>query len=68
LVSRRSEKFSESQAAFGTIFRVTGGYLKVRTSFLKRVTGRFSELVSDIKEGSRTFIFDFLHKKAATKL
>jgi hypothetical protein len=36
-----SEKFSESQVAFGTTFRVKdGGYQKAGTSFLKRVTGR----------------------------
>jgi hypothetical protein len=28
-----------SQAAFGTTFRITGGYQKAVTSFLKRVTG-----------------------------
>jgi hypothetical protein len=32
-------KFSKSQAAFGTTFRVTGSYLKARISFLKKVTG-----------------------------
>jgi hypothetical protein len=36
-----SEQFSESLAAFGTTFRVTGGYLKAGTNFLKRVIGRF---------------------------
>jgi hypothetical protein len=29
-------------AGFGTTFRVTGGYLKAGTSFLKRVTGGLS--------------------------
>jgi hypothetical protein len=48
-------KISESQAAFGTTFRVTGGYLKAGTSFLKRVTRKFSELDSDFKEASRKF-------------
>ncbi len=35
-----SEQFSESQADLGTLFRVTGGFLKAGKSFLKRVTGR----------------------------
>jgi len=35
-----SEQFLGSQAAFGTTFRVTGGYRKAGTSSLKRVTGR----------------------------
>jgi hypothetical protein len=34
------EQFSGSQAAFGTTFRVTGGYRKAGTSFLRRVIGR----------------------------
>ncbi len=34
------EQFSGSQAAFGTTFRVAGGYRKAGTSFLKRVIGR----------------------------
>ncbi len=38
--SRLSEQFSELQAAFGTTFRVTGGYLKAGTSFQNRFTGR----------------------------
>jgi hypothetical protein len=62
-----SEKFSESQAASVKTFRVTGGYLKAGTSFLKRVTGRFFELVSDFIEASRQFIFNFLRKKPAKK-
>jgi hypothetical protein len=33
------EQFSGSQAAFGTTFRVTGGYEKARTSCLKKVIG-----------------------------
>jgi hypothetical protein len=37
---RLSEQFSESQAAFGTIFIATGGFRKAGTSPLKRVTGR----------------------------
>jgi hypothetical protein len=38
--SRISEQFSESQAAFRTTFKGTGGYQKAGTSSLKRVTGR----------------------------
>ncbi len=37
---RLSEQFSKSQAAFTPSFRVTGGYRKAGTSFLKIVTGR----------------------------
>jgi hypothetical protein len=37
-----------------------GGYLEAGTSFLERVIGGFSELVSDFKEAS-----SFLHQKAA---
>jgi hypothetical protein len=37
---RLSEQFSGSHAAFGTIFRVTGGCRKAGTSFLKRANGR----------------------------
>jgi hypothetical protein len=33
--------------AFGTTFRVTGGYRKGRTIFLKRVTGRVFSIVSE---------------------
>jgi hypothetical protein len=32
------EQFSGSQEAFGTTFRVIGGYRKAGTSFLKKVT------------------------------
>ncbi len=37
---RLSEQFSELRAAFGTTFRDTAGNQKVRTNFLKRVTGK----------------------------
>jgi hypothetical protein len=37
---RLSKQLSESQAAFGTTFKVTGGFRKSGTSPLKRVTGR----------------------------
>jgi hypothetical protein len=47
---------SGSQAAFGTPFRDTGG-----SSFLKRGTGRISQLVD--LEASRSFLLDVLHKK-----
>jgi hypothetical protein len=63
--SRPSEQFSESQAAFGTTFRVTGGNLKSGTSFLKRVTGMISEIVSNFNEASININFSFLHKKGA---
>jgi hypothetical protein len=39
---RLSEHFSGSQTAFGTTFRITGGYRKARTSLMKRVNGGFS--------------------------
>jgi len=60
------DRLSESQAAYGTTFTVTGGYQKVGTSFLKRANMEgFSQLVSDIIEVSRNFIFEFLHKTTA---
>jgi hypothetical protein len=40
-----------------------GGYLKPRTSFLKRALKGFSELFSVFLEASRNFIFDFLQKR-----
>ncbi len=43
--SRLSEQFSESQAALGTTFRVTGGYLKAGTIFLKRVSGGILRII-----------------------
>jgi hypothetical protein len=61
--SRLSEQFSGSEAAYGTTFRDTGGYQEARTSSLKRVTRRISQLVSDFKDEGRNFYFDFLHKK-----
>jgi hypothetical protein len=50
-----SEQFSGSQAAFGTTFRVTGGYRKAGTSLLKKFTGRIFTItaVSDFIEESR---------------
>jgi hypothetical protein len=64
---RLSEQFSVSQVAYGTTFRVPGGYQKDGiTSSLKRVNMEgFSQLVSDFIEVSRNFIFEFLHKKTA---
>jgi hypothetical protein len=38
-IMRLSEQFSDAQAAIKSICWVTGGYLKARTSFIKRVTG-----------------------------
>ncbi len=41
IVMAASEQFiSRSKAAFETTFRVTGGYSKAGTNFLKRITGR----------------------------
>ncbi len=37
---RLSEQLLETQTAFGTTFRDTGGYQKAGTSSLKTVTGR----------------------------
>jgi hypothetical protein len=45
-----SEQFSGSHSAFGTTFRVTGGYRKAGRSFI-------SQLVSDF------IVLYFLHKK-----
>jgi hypothetical protein len=47
--NRLSEQFSGSQAAFGTTFRVTGGYRKAGTSSLKRATGRIFTISSQQK-------------------
>jgi hypothetical protein len=60
-----SEQFLGSQAAFGTTFRVTGGYRKAETSFLNRVPEGFLQLVCDFIEASRNIIIDLLHKKRA---
>jgi hypothetical protein len=49
------EQFSGSQSAFGTTFRVTGGYLKAGTSFLKRVTETI------FIEAIRNYILNFLY-------
>ncbi len=50
---RLSEQFSESQAAFGTTFTVTSGYLRLEQASWRRLLERFSELVSDFKEASK---------------
>ncbi len=42
--SRLSEHISEYQAAFGTTFSVTGGYLKAGIGFMKRVTGKIFKI------------------------
>jgi hypothetical protein len=42
--------FTGSKAAFGATFRVTGGFQKAGTSSLMRVTGKFSQLVSNFME------------------
>jgi hypothetical protein len=55
----------ESRAVFRATFRVTGGYMKAGTSFLKRIIGRIFR-ISDSKEASRNFFFYFFPKKAAT--
>jgi hypothetical protein len=68
-----------SWLAFGTIFRITDSFSeqllesqaaigKPETSFLGRVTGRISKIVSDFIEVKRNFILDFLHKKTAKNL
>jgi hypothetical protein len=45
-----SEEFFSSQAAFGTTYRVTGGYRKAGISFLKKVTGRIVKTISAHKK------------------
>ncbi len=64
-----SEQFSGSQAAFRTIFRVTGVYFKTETSFLTEVNGRIFTIstVIDFKETRINFILDVHHKKTAKK-
>jgi hypothetical protein len=55
----------ESQAAFGTTFRYTGGYKNPDQTLWRGFLEAFSQLVSDFIEASRNFILDFLHKKTA---
>jgi hypothetical protein len=45
----------------GTTFTVSGRYLKIGTSFLKRVTDRISKYFQEAKQ---TLFFNFLSKKA----
>ncbi len=63
-----------SWPAFGTIFRIAGGYKKFRntsgyrkagTSSMKRALKGFLQLVRDFIEASRNSTFDFPHKKTA---
>jgi hypothetical protein len=65
ILSRFSEQFSGSRAAFGNHFINTSGYRKAGTSSMKRVLKGFLQLVSDFIEASRNYTFDFLHKKTA---
>ncbi len=60
-----------SQAVCGITFRVTGGYQKAWTSFLKMVTTGSIFTIrkwSDFIEASRNFILDIFSQKAAEKL
>jgi hypothetical protein len=53
-----------SRLAFGKIFKITGGYWKSGTSFLKReLLEGFSQLVSGFIERNKNFILDFINKK-----
>jgi hypothetical protein len=45
--------------------KVTGGYRKAGTSFVKGLVEGFLQLGSDFIEASRNFILDVLHKKIA---
>jgi hypothetical protein len=54
---RLSKQFSGSQAAFETNFKITGDYRKAGKSFLKRLIGRISQLVSKVIEVSRNLGF-----------
>jgi hypothetical protein len=61
---RLSKQFSRSQAAFGTTFRVAGGYRKAGTSFLKRViTGLIFTISKWLYRSKQKLIV--LHKKKA---
>jgi hypothetical protein len=55
------KQFSGSQEAFGTTFRVKGGYRKAGTSFVKKVTGMIFTItvVSDFIESSKTLFWMF---------
>jgi hypothetical protein len=55
-------QFSVSQAAFEQLLEShPGGYRKAGTSSLKRVTGRFSQVI--FKAASRNFIWIFFSKR-----
>jgi hypothetical protein len=61
-----SESLLGSQVAFGTTFKVKGGYRKAGTSFVKKVTGKIFTItvVSDFIEASKTYcILDVLPKR-----
>jgi hypothetical protein len=62
-----SEQFSESLAAFETLFRVIGVNLKVGTSFLKRISGRIvrisTVLVSVFREARGNLFLIFSPQK-----
>jgi hypothetical protein len=49
--------------AFGITFRVTGGYRKTRTYFLKGLLKGILRLISDFIEANKSFDQDFLPKK-----
>ncbi len=61
---RLSEHFSESQAAFRTTFGVTGGFLKARTSFVKRVTKRSFRISQKFPRSKQELYLNFLPKEA----
>jgi hypothetical protein len=52
-----SEQFSELQAAYGTTFRATGGYLKAGTSFQNIFTGRMFRIMLWKQAETLFFIF-----------
>jgi hypothetical protein len=59
---RLSEQFSESQAAFGTTFRVTGGFRKADQDPARGLLEGFSQLLSYFMGACKNFI-NFIKKQ-----
>jgi hypothetical protein len=62
------KQFPGPQAAFWMIFREIGSCLKARTSFLKRGNEEFSELITDLKTGSRKLSKNCGHQRTVQKV
>jgi hypothetical protein len=51
------EQFSGLESAFGTTFRVTGGYLEAGTSFLRRFTGTIFKISVKFHRAIKNFLY-----------